>query len=73
MGDCVINILMVTMQVSVKSKGRDFELTIQCSSVSIVVVLSSKDSAAKWLETISPRVDDDVFFDDGIHHSARVL
>ena len=39
---------------SVKNKGRDYDLTIQCSSVTIVIILSSKDSAAKWLETISP-------------------
>ena len=38
---------------SVKHKGRDSDLTIQCASVSITVLLSSKESAAKWLNTLN--------------------
>ena len=45
------------MQVSMKDhkgKGRDFDVTLVCGNVTIIMRLSNKDSAVKWLDILNP-------------------
>ena len=37
-----------------KGKGREFDVTLVCGNVTIILRLSNKESAAKWLDTLNP-------------------